>query len=155
MEVINESVNEMWLEYLKLNEEERIGDGNYNVLKFGGTKEGASELIEFILKGEKRGSTSLKDWYEFEGKTLPKLGDLIIITDYDNIAKCIVKTEKVTVIPFCDVTEELALREGEMFKSLEQWKDVHRNFFEGQLKEVGKMFIEDMFVVCHEFKVIF
>jgi len=69
-------------------------------------------LAELVKQGIKRATTGLYYLYEIEGDTLPELGDLSIITDWQGKAQCIIKTKKVTILPFKEVNEEFAKIEG-------------------------------------------
>ena len=77
-----------------------------------------------------------------------------IILDSNDEAVCIIKTTKVYVVPFNQVTEDHAAKEGEGDCSLEYWRKVHREFFTEELKEIEKEFEENMLVVCEEFVVL-
>jgi uncharacterized protein YhfF len=96
----------------------------------------------------------LKYWYGEENEKIPKSGDLNIITDWEGNPVCVIENEKVSIIPFKDVDEYFAYRECEGDKSLKYWRDVHKEYFSKELKEVGKEFNEDMLVVCEEFDVV-
>lgn len=78
-----------------------------------------------------------------------------IVTDFKGNAVCIIKTTAVNLIPFCEVGEEFAYREGEGDKSLEYWRKAHIEAFNCELKEYNKEFKEDMLVVCNEFEVVY
>lgn len=90
-----------------------------------------------------------------ENEELPKVGSYSIITNWDGIAECIIKTKKVTVLPFNEVDEELAEIEGEGDKTLEYWQKVHIDFFTAELRELGMQFASDSLVVFEEFEVIY
>lgn len=59
------------------------------------------------------------------------------------------------MVPFCEVSEEQAYKEGEGDRSLAYWREVHRAVFTEELKEIGEIFSEEMLVVCEEFEVAF
>ena len=85
--------------------------------------------------------------------------DLPIVETYDIIlnsndeAICIIQTTKVYVVPFGEVTDDHAMKEGD--KSLDFWRGVHRKFFIMRMNEVAKQFNKEMKVVCEEFHVVF
>ncbi|HCX02854.1 MAG TPA: RNA-binding protein [Clostridiales bacterium] len=121
---------------------------------FCSDEKNANELAEITLKGIKRGTTSLKYWYEVENEKIPKAGDLNIITDWEGKPVCVIQNERVFIVPFNEVSEEFAYREGEGDRSLKYWREVHIDYFTKELKEIGKDFNEDMMVVCEEFNVV-
>ncbi|MCR4684846.1 MAG: ASCH domain-containing protein [Lachnospiraceae bacterium] len=69
-------------------------------------------------------------------------------------AVCIIQTTNVYTVPFDQVSEEHAYREGEGDRTLDYWRSVHREFFLEELKEIGKTFDEGLEVVCEEFEVL-
>lgn len=139
----------------KYKESLKKGKGNFEkAWHFCADEKNANELAELTFKGIKRGTASLKYWYEVEDEKIPEEGDLNIITDWEGKPVCVIKNEKVSIIPFRDVDKDFALREGEGDKSLKYWRDVHIDYFTKELKEVDKEFNEDMLVVCQEFDVV-
>ncbi|KHD35612.1 RNA-binding protein [Clostridium acetobutylicum] len=155
MEREHDTVKKMWTDYLGFIEDIENTEKTYSSWYFGGDKNSANNLADLVMKGIKRGTTSLYYFYELENDPLPKKGDLSIITDYSGTAQCVIETIKVTVLPFKEVTEELAFIEGEGDKSLDYWRRAHISFFTKELEEEGKKFSEDMLVVFEEFKVVY
>ncbi|SKC82208.1 ASCH domain-containing protein [Maledivibacter halophilus] len=150
------SVQEMWMNYLKvIGEDRKSRNKEYTSWYFCDNEKDANHLAKLVVEGTKRATASLYYWYEVEKEKPPKKGDLSIITDWNGIAKCIIRTNKVSIIPFEEVTEEFARMEGEGDKSLEYWRNAHINFFSRELKDLGKKFSKDMTVVCEEFEVVY
>ena len=113
------------------------------------------ELAELTRKGIKSATASAYPIYELEGESLPEEGGYNVILDSKESAVCITRTERVFVVPFRDVTEIQALREGEGDRSLAYWRKIHRRFFADELAAFGMTFTEDMNVVCEEFQTVF
>ncbi|SHI76124.1 ASCH domain-containing protein [Lutispora thermophila] len=152
----HESVKRMWEEYLSSEgEKPSATDRKYSAWHFCDNREDADELAQLVVQGIKRATASLYLSYEADNQELPKVGDYSIITDWDGIAQCIVRTEKVDILPFKDVTAEFAALEGEGDKSLEYWRDCHWRYFSREIRPLGKEPSEDMLVVCEEFEVVY
>ena len=151
----HKSIKEMWKNYLMSIGDDIINTNKYTWWHFCDNEKSANNLAELVKQGVKRATTGLHYFYEVEGETLPKVGDLSIIIDWQGIAQCIIETEKVTILPFKEVTEEFAKIEGEGDKSLKYWREVHINAFNRELKEHKKEFREDMLVVCEEFEMVY
>jgi len=152
----NNSVDILWRNYVNsIGENENTTKLKYDSWSFGDNKELADELVEIVLRGEKTATTSLYCLYEIENESLPKVGELGIVTDFDENAKCIIKTNKVGLLPFSEVSAEFAYKEGEGDKSLEYWREEHINFFNRALEELNMNFSDDMLVVCEEFEVVY
>jgi len=113
------------------------------------------ELAELTCRGIKTATASAYPLYELEGEPLPEVGTYSIVLLSDETAACIIRTEKVYVVPFREVSEVHAFREGEGDRSLAYWREVHERFFRKELESIGLVFSEDMGVVCEEFKVVF
>lgn len=108
------------------------------------------KLIELVLKGQKRATTSLYNEYIKEQEPLPKKGEKSIIQYSNNKDACLIVIEKVIITQFKNITEELAFIEGEGDKSLKYYKDEHTKIF----KKIDKSFSEESKVVFEIFKVL-
>lgn len=156
MEYEHKSVRKMWENYLNsIGERATNTSKSYTSWYFCDDEKSANNLAKLVREGVKRGTTSLYDWYSVDNEELPKVGCYSVITDWNGIAQCIIRTKKVTILPFKDVNEELAKIEGEGDKSLEYWQKVHIDFFTRELKEQKMEFSQDMLVVFEEFEVVY
>ena len=126
--------------------------GDHEAWAFG---EAPDKLAELVVHGIKTATCSAYDLYQINNEPLPKAGDYCIILDSHEEAVCIIKTRKVYVTEFCNVSEEHAFKEGEGDRSLEYWRIVHINFLTNELAAVHKTFDENTKVVCEEFEVVY
>ena len=126
--------------------------GEYEAWAYGVA---ANKLADLTNRGIKTATASAYILYEIDGEELPKAGSYSVICDEDDNAVCIIKTTKVYVVPFNQVGEEHAYKEGEGDRSLKHWRKVHKAFFAPQMKDAGLSFKEDMLVVCEEFEKVF
>jgi len=53
-----------------------------------------------------------------------------------------------------EVAEEFAIAEGEGDRTYKYWWEAHEKFFRNELKAIGRVFSEDMLLVCERFKVV-
>lgn len=154
--VKDKSVKDMWEKYLISIGENIINTNKkYTAWYFCADEESANNLADLTREGIKRGTTSLYDLYKLENEELPEVGEYAIITDWDGVAKCLIRNKKVTILPFKDVGKELAAIEGEGDKSLNYWRKVHIDFFTRELKNLEMEFTEDRIVVFEEFEVVY
>ena len=135
---------EMWKRYC---EKEGV-NAAYEAWAFGGAPD---ELAALVLSGTKTATASAYPLYTLEGEGLPKAGDFSVILNEKDEAVCVIRTSKVYVCPFREVSAEHAFREGEGDRSLDYWRRVHRDFFTHEMSAAGFSFDEDMPVVCEEF----
>ena len=124
----------------------------YEAWAFG---DDADLLADLVLKGIKTATSSNYIFYELENEELPQVNEYSIILNSKEEAVCIIQTTKVYIVPFHEVSDDHAYKEGERNRTLEDWRNIHKTFFGNELKEIGKEFKEDMLVVCEEFKVVY
>ena len=121
-----------------------------------GYPEQADEILEALLRGDKRATTSLRCLYDLENEPLPQVGQYSVILDSQERPRCITRITKIEITPFRDISEEYALIEGEGDKSLQYWKNAHREVFTRECREAGGIqFREDMECVCEHFEVVY
>ena len=138
----------MWAQYAARNDI----SAEYDAWCFG---DNADALADLVLKGIKTATASAYPLYELEGEELPIEGQYSVVLWKDDTAACIIKTTRVYITPFCQVSADHAFKEGEGDKSLSYWQAVHRRFFTTELAEAGLQFDEEMQVVCEEFIKVF
>lgn len=92
--------------------------------------------------------------YEIEGKRLPEVGDLSIVTNWEGEPRCVIETVAVTIMLFSDMTYDICKREGED-DSLESWRTGHARFFRDEGNKLGYEFSNDMPVVFEDFEVVY
>ena len=112
-------------------------------------------LAELTRSGVKTATASAYQAYIYEKCDLPKAGECSVVLDTKGNAVCVIVTTRVTVVPFSEVTEEHAFKEGEGDRSLQYWRKVHAEFFTEALAEFGEEFSQNMLVVCEEFEVVY
>ena len=78
-----------------------------------------------------------------------------MILDSSSRAVCVIRTDRVYMVPFREVSAEHARREGEGDLSLAHWREVHERFFLQEMKKAGLLFDEEMLVVCEEFSCVY
>ncbi|WP_105616117.1 ASCH domain-containing protein [Vallitalea okinawensis] len=154
MDKEHQSVQKMWRAYLDAINDDKF-NREYEAWHFCNDEESANHLAELVKSGVKIATSSLHYWYSMEDEEIPQIGDLSIITNWDGEAQCIIETVNVNIVPFKEVPEAFAYKEGEGDRSLNYWRKVHNQFFEEELKEVKRAFSEDMLVVCEEFRVVY
>ncbi len=141
---------EMWNEFIEKHPEH--ADAVYEAWAFGAAPD---ELAELTVKGIKTATASAYALYELENEPVPEPGSFSIILDSEGEAVCIIQTTHVDVIPFDEVTEAFAWKEGEGDRSLRYWREVHTEFFKAEFARHGMTFDEKMKVVCETFEKVY
>ncbi len=125
--------------------------GDYEAWAFGGDPD---KLAELVKCGTKTATCSALLFYELENEEIPKAGDYSVILDANDQAVCIIKTTRVYITTFREVSEEHAYKEGEGDRSLAYWRKVHKEFFTEELASIDRKFDEEMQLVCEEFELV-
>ncbi|MEE0026731.1 MAG: ASCH domain-containing protein [Atopobiaceae bacterium] len=126
--------------------------GMYEAWAFGGAPD---KLARLVVSGIKTATCSALVLFELEDEPIPKPGDYSVILDSVGNAVCIIRTTRVYVVPFEDVSEDHAFKEGEGDRSLGYWRAVHEEFFTEELATVHLQFDKRMELVCEEFELVF
>ncbi|WP_222890413.1 ASCH domain-containing protein [Enterobacter sp. C2] len=111
----------------------------------------ADELVQLVLSGIKTATCCSKNSFqrEYERGEAPCAGSYNIILDGTGQPMCVIQTVRLQVIRFCEMTSELASKEGEGDLSLEYWKEGHKRYFERE-----GTYSEEMELVFEEFELI-
>ncbi len=117
------------------------------------TEDACNSLLDLVLKGQKRATSSSLAAFELGDETMPKEGELSVITDCDGNPRCVVRTKKLHILPYEEITYDLAKLEGED-ETLDSWKRSHERFFTREGEMLGYHFSPQMPVVFEEFEVV-
>ena len=140
-----------WQQFAKQNQLE----ASYEAWSFGNTPEMADELVELVIEGTKKATTSAYPLYEIQGEMIPKENEYSVLLDGMSMPKAIIRTTKVEITAFNKISEEYAYTEGEGDKSLGYWKNEHKRMFKAEMKKNGQVFTEDMLCVCEFFECMY
>ncbi|KGE13104.1 ASCH domain-containing protein [Sphingobacterium deserti] len=114
----------------------------------------ANDCAELVQKGIKRATTHALSSLQLHNEELPSVDDIAIITDWYGNPKAIIKTVKVAIVQFKDITAEYEYIEGEGDKSLAYWKQVHWDYYLRELSDHGIQPTPAMELVCEQFETI-
>ena len=145
------TIDEFWQLFLTKSNKD-IATKYLESFHFEFTEKLANELLELVLSGKKKATSSR--WDSESSETMPQVGDYSIVTDWDGNPRCIIETTAVTVLPFNEITFDICKREGED-DNLESWQKGHRNFFSEDGKISGYEFSETMLVLFEDFEMVF
>jgi uncharacterized protein YhfF len=99
------------------------------VCEFGAPGSLRDRLVAAVLAGEKTATSSLLTEWESEGETFPVAGELQAVVDSDARPVAIIELLGVDVVRLGDADLELALDEGEGFRSVAEWRRAHERFW--------------------------
>jgi len=130
-------------------EDKCAGDINFEAKGFIG-----DELVSLVLSGKKTAFFTSWPTYAIDQEPLPVSGELYVVLDRSNTARCVIETESVNVIPFNEVTWGMAQKEGED-TNLEEWKEKKQEYLEDEGHILGFEFTPDIKLVFQTFRVVY
>ncbi len=71
------------------------------------------------------------------------------------VARCIIRTNAVNIVPYDEVTREFARKEGEGGLSLDYWRDIHDRALTHEYGGIDIKFDPRIPVVCEEFEAVY
>lgn len=94
---------------------------------FGDSARLSGELLALVRSGVKRATCTT--WAEIAaGEAVPQIGRCDIATTFDGRPALVNRTVELRLVRFCDMTEKMALAEGED-ETLESWRDGHERYY--------------------------
>jgi len=116
--------------------------------KFGDSAKLSKRLIALVRSGHKRATCGALTDFADDPASMPVVGRCDIAANWDDTPAIVIRTVKVEQVRFCDVTEEMAMAEGESI-DLEGWQDDHKAYFER-----NGDFDPEMMLVFEHFEVV-
>ena len=150
----NASARNLWGDYLDKHLEYAFNEAP-KVVHFCHNQLDANECASLVKKGIKKATSPSLLGLQYRKEALPKIGDFMIVTDWEGQAHCLVRTTSVSLRPFFSIDEAYARIEGEGDQSLAYWRKVHWDYYTKELSEYGRKPNESMIVVCQEFEKVF
>ncbi|MFI6498565.1 ASCH domain-containing protein [Nonomuraea typhae] len=124
---------------------------NLRVLELGSPGPLRAELNALVLAGRKKATAGhLEADYRAEGEELEHIGEHLVLVDDVGGRVGEVEVVGLLVMPFAAVPWEFAEAEGEGFRSIEHWREVHHRFWTGEGHEVD----DDTEIVCIHLRLV-
>jgi len=130
-------------------EDRYAGDFSFEAHGFTG-----DEQLALVLAGKKTAAFSSYATYGIDNEPLPVSGELYVVVDRNESARCIIEVTEVAVVPFDQVTWEMAQQEGED-ENLEAWKSKQEEYLKDEGDIVGFTFTPDIRLVYMAFRVVY
>lgn len=143
-----------WQRYLASVGKEQ-SEGPTDVACFGDNVELADELLELVLRGQKRATAGTLAEYEREGVALPEVGDRWIACDGQGRPRAVIETTEVRVGPLSSVDEQFAWDEGEGERTRADWLGSHTVYFTRTHATLGIPFHPEIPVAFERFEVVY
>jgi uncharacterized protein YhfF len=154
--MMHPSVSEIWRAFLESERAQTdLPRAPVSAFYFCDTPADANLCAELARLGRKRATASSLWGLEARGESVPRPGDYHVVTDWDGVAHCVIRTTAVTVVSFIDVTSEHAAAEGEGDCSLESWRETHWAYYQRELTGTDFVPTQDMPIVFEQFIVVY
>ena len=127
----------------------------YEAFHFDDNEPSANALAQLVLSGKKRATAGLVWSFEAAATEMPKPGDLSVVTNWAREPVCVIRTQRVDVVAYDEVSEAFAATEGEGDGSLRYWREVHWAAFGRACQRIGRLPDAGMPVACERFEVVF
>ena len=114
----------------------------------------SDQLTALVLSEKKTAFFTSFATYTIDQEPLPVCGELYIVLDRANNPVCVIEITSVTILPFNEVTWEMAKLEGED-ENLAQWKERKTEYLQDESDILGFEFSPDLKLVFQTFKVIY
>ena len=111
------------------------------------------ELLSLVLAGKKTAFFSSYASYIIDNEELPVSGERYVVLDRSGSPRCIIELTSVRIVPFCEVTREMVIAEGED-ESLEAWREKDKGSLEAEGEIAGFSCANDIKLVFHEFRIV-
>ena len=146
-------LDEYWERFLKEtgrdSDERCAGDLNFEAKGFVG-----DELVSLVVSGKKTAFFSSYATFAIDGEPLPVSGELYIVVDRADNPRCVIELQSVEVIPFNEVTWEMAKQEGED-ENMTDWRNKEQEYLEEEGAVLGFSFTPDIKLVFQTFRVVY
>ncbi|MBT2234046.1 ASCH domain-containing protein [Nonomuraea sp. NEAU-A123] len=121
------------------------------VLELGMPGEQRTWLTDLVLSGAKTATAGLLELdYVAEGEPLEHVGERLVLLDDEGSRAALLEVAGVEQVAFGAVSWEFAQAEGEGFRSIEHWREVHGRYWAG----LGQEVTDSSTIVCLTFRLL-
>lgn len=146
-------LDEYWEQFLKDTnrdpDDRCAGDLQFEAKGFVG-----DELLALVMAGKKTALFSSFATFSIDGEPLPVSGELYLVLDRSGNPRCVIEMDTVQIIPFNEVTWEMAQKEGED-DSMQDWREKQQEYLEEEGSILGFDFTPDLKLVYQTFKIVY
>ena len=114
----------------------------------------SDQMNALVLGGQKTAFFSSYATFTIDGEPLPVSGELYIVVDRANNPVCVIELQSVNILPFNEVTWEMAKQEGED-ENLDVWREKKQEYLEDEGAILGFEFAPDIKLVFQTFTVVY
>lgn len=147
------TVEEFWYSFLEKSgrpkDERYAGELSLESLGFANDAQ-----IALMLSGKKSAFFTSLATYAIDNEELPLADECYIVLDRSGAPRCVIELLSVQIVPFNEVTWDMAMLEGED-SDLKSWQEKHREYLEEEAEIVGFNFEDNIKLVFQKFHTIY
>ena len=106
---------------------------HYQVRWIGFDADTTEQVLELIRAGDKTGTFTLPWVRERTERTVPQMGDAIILIDFAGRPQIIVRITQIDEVAFGDIGAEHTAIDGSPVRALDIWKPMHTDYWNAML----------------------
>ncbi len=147
-------VEHYWRRYLDTLKPKDPVPKSHEVWHFGDTQKMANELAELVKMGQKTATSALVWEEEAKGERPARVGDVVVVTDWDGGPSCIIEIIEAEVRHFSGIDERFAFDYGEGDRSLRWWREAMWDYYSEVCRRLGQEPSLNMPLACQRFRLL-
>ncbi|MEL6482536.1 MAG: ASCH domain-containing protein [Pseudomonadota bacterium] len=151
LDELTDGTEALWRSFMAL-PETPVDARFYDVMRVGESAMAADEGAALILSGAKTATSSLAEEFSPDLGP-PPIGSYSIVLDGGGSAVCVVRTEALSIMRFCDADAGLARAYGEWDGTLETWRRECGAYYAERAAALGIDWDESRELVVEHFRV--
>jgi uncharacterized protein YhfF len=128
---------------------------DYQVRWIGLDRETTAEVLDLIRVRDKTGTYTLPWIVARTDQPQPRVGDAIILIDFDGSPALLVRLSAIFEAPFGKITAEHTAIDGTPVRDLAVWKPLHTQYWNGLLAPFAMSVSDDMPVWIEKFELLY
>lgn len=122
---------------------------------FCDNRDDANECAQLVATGQKQATAASLKELELNGYEVSEPGNYFVVTDFDGVARAVIRTTSVELTRLGEVDAQFAWDEGEGDRTLEWWQRAHRDYFGRVLAGTGTVVDDNLLIACERFETVF
>ena len=147
------SVAAMWQRFRALNPE--APEEAPLAYHFCDNQADAETCANLVVKGQKQATAASLAELDLAGYQVAQPGEYAVVTDFDGVARAVIRTTTVEIRRLGEVDAQFAWDEGEGDRSLEWWREAHLAYYRRVLADSPVPVDDDLMIACERFETLF
>lgn len=149
------NVEEFWGKFCESGAMSAVADVSYaGEISFEAEGFVNDEILALVLSGKKTAIFASLSTYTANNEMIPVSGEYYVVLDRAKNPRCVIELESVKIVPFGEVTWEMARQEG-MDADLDSWQERMKEQLEEEGDFMGFNFSPALKLVFQTFRVVY